>query len=859
MGGLWLGAPPNLLFVPDRDGDDVADGDIEVRLTGWGIRDRHETLNSFLWGPDGWLYGCQGFATPSKVGKPVGGGKLFKHRDPFPKDIPLAGDGVDIDGGVWRYHPTKDRFEVVAHGFSNPWGIDYDATGQLFISACVIPHLWHVIPGGIYHRQGGRHFNPHVYADIRTITDHRHRSAHGGARVYQSDAFPEKYRGRIFMANIHEHAVLTDVLEPRGSGFIGRHGDDFLHANNAQWIGFSMEIGPEGNVYVLDWHDADICGKDVLHKDTGRVFRIAPEESFADPRIQRPRDVAALSNGQLVELQLSPSNWHARRARVVLQERASRGRVDDDTFDALREIFRNHEDVAIRLRAMWALHVAQAWRPEELLGALADDAAPVRAWAVQLLTEDFDASPEALRAFEKLAGSDSSAVVRLYLAAALQRIAHRDRWSLASALVQREEDADDHNIPKMLWFGIEPLVADAPGRAMVLAAASRIPLVARHIARRLGDAGKLGDLVAGIAQAGGDRLELLRGFSDALDRRGEVSTPKGWPELYANLRVDSNAETARYAVALAQRFGDEAAGAALLEALTDESVRLSVREGVLRQLAERRVPELRAVMLDYLKKSPLRRQVIRAIAHYDDEALADAILAAYPTFGADEKLDAVQTLASRSRFGWKLTQAIRGGSVPRRDIPAYVARQLKRVVGSGFVEVWGPIDALAGDKKAVYEKFRKLLTDNAVDAASPSRGRAVFETTCGACHRMYGVGGRIGPDITGANRTDLDYVLSNILSPSEVIQDAYRMVLILTDEGRLYSGILAEESERHVALRVTGQDEPVSIAKSSIVSREVAPVSMMPEGLLATLTNVEVLDLVAYLRTSEQVALPNSQ
>ena len=233
FGGLWLGAPPNLLFVPDSDGDDQADMDkIEVRLTGWGIRDRHETLNSFHWGPDGWLYGCQGFATPSRVGKPAGNGKIYRHNDPFPKQIAFDGDPVDINGGVWRYHPTKDRFEVVAHGFSNPWGIDYDAKGQLLITACVIPHLWHVVPGGIYHRQGGSHFNPHVYSDIRTIADHRHRSAHGGARVYLSDAFPNQYHGQLFMANIHEHAVLTDVLKRKGSGYVGSHGEDFLLANN---------------------------------------------------------------------------------------------------------------------------------------------------------------------------------------------------------------------------------------------------------------------------------------------------------------------------------------------------------------------------------------------------------------------------------------------------------------------------------------------------------------------------------------------------------------------------------------------------------------------------------------------------
>ena len=279
FGGIFLGAPPHLLFVPDRDGDDKADlDDVEIRLTGWGIRDRHETINSLHWGPDGWLYGLEGFATPSRIRKPDEESRLYRKGEPFPEKL-LEADGVDINGGVWRYHPTKDRFEVVAHGFSNPWGIDYDAPGQLLISTCVIPHLFHIIPGGLYHRQGGRHFNPYAYSDIQTIVDHRHRSAHGGARVYLSDAFPEAQRGRIFMANIHEHAVLSDVLEPTGSGFVARHGEDFLQANNAQWIGFSLEIGPEGAIYVLDWHDADIGGQDVLHKDTGRIFRITPETS----------------------------------------------------------------------------------------------------------------------------------------------------------------------------------------------------------------------------------------------------------------------------------------------------------------------------------------------------------------------------------------------------------------------------------------------------------------------------------------------------------------------------------------------------------------------------------------------------
>jgi putative membrane-bound dehydrogenase-like protein len=475
FGGVFVGAPPNLLFVPDRDGDDKADeANIEVRLTGWGIRDRHETLNSLHWGPDGWLYGLQGYATSSKVRKPDSKARLFKHGDPFPEDL-LSAEGVEINGGVWRYHPTKDIFEVVAHGFSNPWGIDYDAKGQMLISACVIPHLWHVIPGGIYQRQGGQHFNPYVYSDIQTIADHRHRSAHGGARVYLSDAFPSSQHGRIFMANIHEHAVLSDVLVRTGSGFTARHGDDFLMANNAQWIGFSLEIGPEGALYVLDWHDADICGQDVLHQETGRIFRIVPKASHAEEWKGRYSDLRTMTDSELVELQTRPSDWHARRARGILQERAAQRILKPGTHDALRQIFKTQVNADWRLRAMWGLHVTGGWTPEALADTLTDPDEYIRAWAIQLLVEDRSASPSALQRFTTMARDDRSPVVRLYLAAALQRIDPGVRWRIASELMSHAEDAADHNLPQMLWFAVEPLVATNPTLALERAAASSMP------------------------------------------------------------------------------------------------------------------------------------------------------------------------------------------------------------------------------------------------------------------------------------------------------------------------------------------------------------------------------------------------
>jgi putative heme-binding domain-containing protein len=328
--------------------------------------------------------------------------------------------------------------------------------------------------------------------------------------------------------------------------------------------------------------------------------------------------------------------------------------------------------------------------------------------------------------------------------------------------------------------------------------------------------------------------------------------------VYTRLRSSGDESIERLALGLAQQFGDNAAAETLLATLKDGGSDVAKRREALEGLARQRYPRMRGELLALLDEAPLRRDAIRAMASFDDERLARALLERYGSFGADEKLEAIHTLASRPRSGWRLTQAIQNGDVPRRDVPAYVARQLRRVVGSGFVEIWGPLDALPAETAADLEKYRALLTEEALAGADPRRGRAVFNRTCLTCHRMYGEGGLIGPEITGANRTDLSYVLGNVLTPSDVIQDDYRMVLVLTHEGRLYSGILAGENERQISLRVAGQDEPEIIPKSSIASREIAKVSMMPEGLLRELTDAEVLDLVAYLRTPAQVPLPET-
>lgn len=497
FGGVWLGAAPYLLYVPIDESGDRPAGEPRVVLDGWGFQDTHETLNSLRWGPDGWLYGTQGIFTYSRVGKP---GTPDEER-------------LEIDAGVWRYHPQKEEFEVFAQGGSNPWGLDFDDYGQAFMIGCVIPHLFHVVQGAYYHRQDGEHFNPFVYDDIKSHADHVHwvgeygphagnnRSAaqggghaHAGAMVYLGGSWPEEYRNRIFTNNVHGARTNVDILERRGSGYVGSHGPDFLVANDAWSQMLSLRYGPDGSVFVIDWYDWNQCHSTDPHVHDhirGRIYRIAHEN---DAWVQV--DLGALSSLELVQLQLHENDWYVRHARRLLQERGP----DRQVHRALRRILDEHPDVTRRLRAMWALHVTGGFDDRALTRLLEDDDEHIRSWAIQMLAEDRQVPRGALQRMARMAAEDPSARVRLYLAAAMQRLPLEQRWETLEALAARAEDADDHNLPRMVWFAAEPLATLDADRALQLGVNAQLPELLDFTVRRVA-AVEGGDAVASLANA----------------------------------------------------------------------------------------------------------------------------------------------------------------------------------------------------------------------------------------------------------------------------------------------------------------------------------------------------------------------
>ena len=877
FGGVFVGAAPEFLFIPDKDGDDKPDGPPVVLLDGWGLNDTHETLNSFAWGPDGWLYGCHGVFTFSKVGKP---GTPDDQRTP-------------INAGIWRYHPKKQRFEVFAHGTSNPWGIDWDATGQMFLTSCVIPHLYQVIPGGRYERQAGSHDNPYTYEDLKTVADHRHYlgatpwsgngksdtmgggHAHSGAFIVQGDNWPAEYRGSILMNNIHGARLNRDTLAPKGSGFVGSHARDFLFANDSWSQVVSLKHGPNGSLFMIDWYDKNQCHRveaGAHDRTNGRIFRV----TYGAPGAG---GTAGLLDGVLIPVKDDP--WLSRHALRRLHEKGEATKQEleglatgafstfklpppiggslDSPLPKVPQTYRLGPQA--RLRSLWSLHAAGGLSAGEVALGFADDSPVIRAWTVRLAVEDGDPSPAVIGKFTELAKSDPAPVVRLALAAALQRIKPEDRWEILGNLVAHAEDAEDMNIPCMVWYAAEPLAAIDPNRAVSLAMTAKLPKVLPFMTRRVAAIGTdqaIAMLVVhlGRAERAEQRSAFLGGLEEALKGRRQVRMPAAWPEVAERLAGDNDEAIRSRATTLGATFGDVASMASLRKVLNDPKSSLPSRQEALAALLKARDPKLVATLRSLVAEaSPLRAPAIRGLAAFDDEDTPKTILDAYSLLPATEKRDALNTLASRPDFAKAMLAAVEKKTLPATDLSADLIRQLRNLkddsVNSRIAEVWGAVREADADKAKLIARYRGVIRAGYTERPDPMLGRAVFNKTCSQCHTLFGAGGKVGPELTGSNRADLEYVLSNVLDPNALIGKDYLAHVIATADGRVLTGIIRSEDKDAITL-VTA-NETLTVPKGDIEARKVSDKSMMPDDIWTPLKDHEVRSLVAYLASPNQV------
>ncbi|MES2659068.1 MAG: PVC-type heme-binding CxxCH protein [Verrucomicrobiota bacterium] len=864
FGGVWVGAAPYLMFIPDADGDDRPDSKPEILLDGFGLQDTHETLNSFIWGPDGWLYGCHGVFTHSMVGKP---GTAEKDRQP-------------MNSAIWRFHPTRKTFEVFAHGTSNPWGVDFNDYGQAFVTACVIPHLYHIIQGARYQRQAGRHFDPHTYDDIKTCADHLHYTgdqwqnsrdgsssdfggghAHCGLSIYLGDNFPDEFRGRLLFNNLHGHRMNQEIVERKGSGFVGKHAPDFLFSNDKQHMGVSLRYGPDGGLFLTDWYDSQTCHnvtEEIWNRSNGRIYKINYGKS-------KPVQVnlGKLPDLELASYQMHRNDWFVRTSRRLLQERASTGKLDEAAVvPFLTEVLTTHADPTRRLRAMWALHVIGATDPT----ALSQENEYVRGWAVQLLAEGKSVDAETGTAFHKLAVSEKSQVVRLYLAAALQRMQAPAKWELASALLSQEEDATDQNLPLMIWYGVSDLVPLDQDRALDLAIASKIPLVRRFIIRRISESPEgravVLDRVTKESDNTGFAADALSGLAMAVAGESRLEATPSWAAASVLLEKLDGDNSCREFEMLATLFGDLRMVSRFEKTLMDRSAAKGNRNAALENLLRMRSPKLPDLLMTLARndQDAQRAEMIRALGLVPDERTVAFLMELFPGLNSSEKEAAVQALAGNQAGARELANGLIKGSVKRGDISAFSARQMRTYdnpeITAAVEKHWGAIvSGSGGDKAREIQALAKSLDAKTLAKADPRKGRELFQATCFACHQLFGEGMKIGPDLTGSNRVNLNYLLENIVDPNALVGLDYQLQTITKKDGQVIAGLLRESTPAALGISMLG-GASVSVPVAEIAEHEVSTTSMMPEGLLANLSPVQARDLIAYLQSEKQVPLP---
>jgi putative membrane-bound dehydrogenase-like protein len=887
-GGVWLMCPPKLIFMADRDGNDAPDDAGEVVLDGFTVakQNYHNFANGLRFGPDGWLYGRCGGSCPGRIGIPG-----------TPDAQRLA-----LEGGIWRYHPVTKDVEVLTSGTTNPWGHDWNDVGEGFFVNTVNGHLWHLIPGAHFARPFTLDPNPRVYEAIDFHADHWHFDtgqswlasragkansfggghAHQGAVIYQGTHWPRNYRNKLLTVNLHGLRVNQERLERVGGGYVAKHEPDFLVAVDPWFRGLDLSVGPDGNLFVIDWSDIGECHEHTgVHRTSGRIFKISYQR---DKQLsEAPIDVSKCSHKRLITMAMSTASWSCQQARLELARRQRAGGEMNAVAAALRTKYDHPKSNSAQfVRGLLALHAIGAANEIFLMQQLEHPDPHVRVWAIRLLTErlpiDDALGPPTLGAdaqtrqqqlaadrigtLVRLASYDPSPLVRLTLASTLQRLPVSMRAALAAPLAAQTDDVDDQNIPLMIWYGLMAIDDHQLSELISVAKTCQIPTTLRLISRRLAAAAEtnpqaLYQLIEIAANCDDTALRnvILTGFSEGWSGWQRVARPAAWDQLLA---VATDAEAKVKLDLLGALFGD---GRSLTEltalALGTTPAPYPNRLSALQTLIQVDAENLKSVCEKLLNDPRMNVLAARGLAQFDDPEVGSALVARYFSFRAPTRPQLMSILVSRPSFAREMLAAIESSKIPRDELSAYGVRQIQGLGDPELTQlvtrVWGEVRQSPEAKQQMIDSLRTQLTKEALSRADKRNGRAVFVKQCQNCHKLYGSGETVGPDLTGGNRANLDYLLSNIIDPSAVVDKDFRMTSIVTTDGRLINGLVTGESQRTISIRTA--TEAIVVDKSSIDSRTVTTHSPMPDGLLEVLTAAQIRDLLAYLQHPNQVAL----
>lgn len=858
--GVWALCAPHLLFLADRNHDDVPDGPPAVMLDGWNDGPvRHNIVNGLKWGPDGWLYGRHGIQATSFVGPP---GTSPDQR-------------VPINCGIWRYHPPTGRFEVVCHGTTNPWGMDWNEEGELLFSNTVIGHLWHVVPGAHFERMYGEDLMPNLYTLIGQTADHVHWNtaevwsdvrkgvsrqtdaaggghAHCGLLFYQADNWPEFYRGKALMINLHGRRINQDRLEPAGSTYVARHEPDVLYVDDPWFRGVELIQGPDGAVWIADWSDVGECHEnDGVHRTSGRIYRVWYGSL---PKIDVP-DMDSMSAEALAKLLEHPNVWFSRQVLAQLRKRRAEGQPLAEITELLEKQFSQATTTPQRLRVLWALF-ASGFADWSWYRKLTDHHdACVRVWAWKLLLDEVEPQQLVGLCHERIKHEMHPRVLAVMISLLRQVRNNEKFWQLAHGFAQRHDMSQDKYYTPLLWYAVGPHVAEQPSQAVDWLSDCRVPGVRRWTARRLAEewdlqAPYLDRMARTMAEVtDGPWVEdVLWGWSDGVAGRAKLRPPASWKAVVDKWGDCDYGRVAHLVQELSAVFGDGRAAAELVKLVRQPNAEMSIRRQAIRTLVAIREPSVVPALESLLDDRDLAIDAIRGLAALGDENWLERVIAKYRRLGPALQTEVLASLVVRPSYARRLVEAVEKDKIPRDHVTMLHLRQMRQLHDKQLQErldqLW-PVESEKAHREEIIARYTALLTPDVLRQADMNKGREVFRRACASCHKLFGEGGTVGPELTGAQRNNVRYLLENIVDPSAQVAENYRASTVILNDGRVLQGIILSRTASTLSLQTA--TEKMTVLLSDVEEIIPSALSLMPDQLLNSLGNEDILSLFAYL------------
>jgi putative heme-binding domain-containing protein len=843
-GGVFVLNPPYLLFYPDRNNDDIPDGDPEVLLSGFGLEDTHSVVNSLRWGPDGWLYACQGSTVTARVMRPG------IDKDPIAQTMGQQ---------IWRYHPETKRFEVFSEGGGNAFGCELDAKGRIFSG-----HNggntrgFHYMQGAYLQKGFEKHgplsnpfafgyFPPMEHPDVERFTHN--------FIIYDGGTLPAEYQGKLFGVEPLQGRVVESEITPQGSTFKTRDVAYPVTSQDAWFRPVEIKVGPDGAIYVADWYDRQVTHthsqEGEIDKSHGRIYRLKARDAKPLKRF----DLAKLSSPGLVNLLGNSNKWFRQEALRLLGDRK------DKSLIPRLEMQLEQAQGQLALETFWALNLSGGFTEAVARKTLHHHDPFVRLWTARLLGDDGTNVSSALAAeLAEVAAREPNVEVRAQLACTAKRLPATQALPLITRLLGQAEDLHESRLPLLLWWALEAKCDS--DRESVLSlfrdqAFWQLPLVENNIIerimRRFATSGERRDLLVCAqllksSQGPKETKQLMAGFEVAFKGRSLSAIP---PEL-----AEAMAASGGESVALGIRRGDGKAIDQGLKIAADRAANADLRTTYLQTLAEVKSSKVLPLLLALVSDSrerPIHPVALTALQYFDSVQIADAVLDHFKEFDEAARPAAINLLSCRPAWAVRLLEAVSASRIPRDSIPPETVSQIKALKPApeltGLLAKLWPTEHVptTAEMQTQIQRYAEVIRHGSGD---PYDGRKLFRATCGTCHRLFAEGGQVGPDLTPYKRDDLDTTLRNIVNPSAEIREGYENYHLTTKDDRTLCGFLVDKDPQVVVIRgIDGGN--IVVPQAEIAELKPAAISLMPEGLLSSMNDQQVRNLFAYLRSTQ--------